>query len=92
MYKDRVWVWVTVGNQADIIESSLCQSLNIEMNTSMVGLSYLKITSSETNSNVEKIHYKKMSSYIGDFKDITSIIKLSKCFRMENYRKKTTGP
>ena len=45
-----------VGNQVDIIESSLCQSSNIEINTSMVGLSYLKIRPSETNLNVEKIY------------------------------------
>jgi hypothetical protein len=48
-----------MGNQADMIESSLCQSSNIEMNTSMVSLSYLKIRSSEINSNAEKVHHKK---------------------------------
>jgi len=81
-----------VGNQAGIIESSLCQSSNIVINTSMVGLAYLKIRPSETNLNVEKIHQKKMSSYIGNFENITYIIKVSKGFKIENYRKKTTGP
>ncbi len=34
--------WPTVGNQADMTSSSIFQSLNIGMNTSIVTLSYPK--------------------------------------------------
>lgn len=49
----------TVGDQADMTSSSIFQSLNIGMNTSMVILSYPKTRFPEIKSNAEKAHRQK---------------------------------
>ncbi len=52
-------LWGIMGNQADMTESSLCQSSNIGIDTSMFGLSYPKIRSSEIKPNAGNAHRKK---------------------------------
>jgi hypothetical protein len=52
----------TVGNQADMTSSSIFQSLNIGMNTTIVSLSYPKTKFQKINSNPGKAHQQKYCS------------------------------
>jgi hypothetical protein len=58
----NAWPSRTVGNQADMTSSSIFQSLNIEMNTTMVSLSYPKTEFQKINWNTGKAHQQKYCS------------------------------
>ena len=77
-----------MGNQADMNESILFQSLNIGINTSKTSLSCLEIKLSEIKENSGKLHFYKFVHKPLSIEKVNSATNLTKIFKKENYQKR----